>query len=810
MCEGFRKDTGGNAIRAVEEFFGNAGKTSGAVEEFCWNTWKTDGAAEEFRGNTRKMLAEQQRNRMNTKETLKSYFGYDAFKPGQEEIIDAILAGKDVLAVMPTGAGKSICYQVPAMLLPGITIVISPLISLMQDQVKALNAAGIHAGYINSSLTEAQISKVYSLTLEGAFKILYAAPERLASCGFMEFASRAEIAMVTVDEAHCISQWGQDFRPGYLRIVEFIDSLPKRPVVSAFTATATEEVKADIACVLKLREPKLVATGFDRSNLYFDVETVRNKDNYVLEYIGKHPGESGIIYCATRKNVDTVYELLTGAGVSACRYHAGMGQEDRKESQNSFIYDRSLVVVATNAFGMGIDKSNVRFVLHYNMPQSMENYYQEAGRAGRDGEPSQCILLFSAQDIMINRFLLDQKDFTDIPDEDVELVRQRDARRLQVMEGYCRTTGCLRNYILSYFGEKRSEPCDACGNCHREYTEIDRTEDAKQVINCVWETKGRYGLTILLGTLLGANRARLKELGTVNYKTYGALKNRSESELRTLIGQLLQEGYLVQTADKYSVIRMGNIERLKDPDMRILLRTYREREPAHGDKGRIRRSTDSLTKAGYELFDVLRQLRLAIAREEGLPPYIIFSDKTLIDMCLKIPRDRTAMLNVSGVGEAKYQKYGEKFIDAVNAFMAEHPEAVTGIPVEKESADEHAEPVKKAQKAPFYLNPEDGEHFEYRDLYLLSEIKDELNRITSADHVRHIFGTDIFRFLAEMGYVKEQQIDGQVFQVQTELGISKGIETAEKISKRGNAYTVLKYPRMIQKEIVEHYTRDMR
>lgn len=634
------------------------------------------------------------RTAAGTGDLLKVYFGYDSYKPGQEEIINAILDGKDVLAIMPTGAGKSVCYQVPAMLLPGITIVISPLISLMQDQVKALNEAGIHAGYINSSLTDAQISRVYFKALEGAYKILYAAPERLESYDFVNFTERVSISMVTIDEAHCISQWGQDFRPSYLKIIDFIDRLPERPVVSAFTATATEEVKNDISCVLKLQDPKIVVTGFDRENLYFDVETTKKKDDYVLEYIRKHPDDSGIIYCATRKNVDALYELLSGSDVSVTRYHAGMSNEDRKESQDDFIYDRAPVIVATNAFGMGIDKSNVRYVIHYNMPQSMENYYQEAGRAGRDGETAQCILLFSAQDIMINRFLLEHKDFTDIPDEDIELIRQRDARRLQVMEGYCRTSGCLRNYILAYFGEKREKPCDDCGNCHREFTEIDMTEDAKQVVNCVWETKGRYGLNIVLGTLLGANRARLKELGIMDYKTYGVLKDRSESELRLLISQMIMDGYLYQTADKYSVIRMGNIAPLKDPNTHVLVRTHKDREPGRQTAGRNRRSTDTLTKAGYELFDVLRKLRLTIAREEGMPPYIIFSDKTLIDMSVKVPHDRETMLSVSGVGEAKYDKYGSRFIDAVTEFLNENPDSVTGI-IDMEADEKGSDDVKK-------------------------------------------------------------------------------------------------------------------
>lgn len=615
---------------------------------------------------------------MNAVDILKRYFGYAAFRTGQEDIIRSILSGRDSLAIMPTGAGKSICYQVPALLLPGITLVISPLISLMQDQVKSLNEAGIHAAFINSSLTETQISKALDLAAKGVYKIIYAAPERLESDRFLRFAINGEISMVTVDEAHCISQWGQDFRPSYLKIVDFIGRLPKRPIVSAFTATATAEVKTDIECILKLDHPNITVTGFDRENLYYRVEHLagKKKDEFVVDYICKHPDESGIIYCATRKNVDFLFETLFRRGVPVTSYHAGMDNQTRKNNQDDFIYDRASVVVATNAFGMGIDKSNVRYVIHYNMPQSMENYYQEAGRAGRDGENSQCILLFSAQDVMINKFLLEKKEFEDMDAEDVKLIRQRDARRLQVMEGYCKATSCLRNYILEYFGERAAVPCDNCGNCHRDYAEVDMTTEAKWVINCIAETKGRFGQSIVIGTLLGANRARIREVGANGYRSYGALEHMKEKDIQLLIDQLEWDGYIVRTSGEYPVLRMGDISGLKREDARVMIRKAEEKEtPASG--GKKVRSTDSLTSAGYKLFEELRRLRLTIAKETGMPPYIIFNDKTLIEMCVKMPGNKQEMLAVSGVGENKFHKYGQKFIDAITAFSASHPNSAT-------------------------------------------------------------------------------------------------------------------------------------
>ena len=475
---------------------------------------------------------------------LKTYFGYDSFREGQGEIIDTILSGRDALAIMPTGAGKSLCYQVPALLLPGITLVVSPLISLMQDQVKSLNEAGIHAAYINSSLTEGQINKALSFAARGVYKIIYVAPERLETASFLSFALHTPISMVTVDEAHCISQWGQDFRPSYLKIIDFVEQLPGNPIISAFTATATEVVKNDIARILKLKNPNVVVTGFDRENLYYQVEhlTGKQKDIFIQNYIETHPNESGIIYCATRKNVDTLYEKLLKQGISVTRYHAGMNNDIRKKSQDDFIYDRAQVVIATNAFGMGIDKSNVRFVIHYNMPQSMENYYQEAGRAGRDGEPAKCILLFSTQDVMISKLLLGSKDFEGMDFQEIEQVKHQDSRRLQLMEGYCMTTSCLRNYILKYFGETTHQPCDNCGNCHQEFEELDMTLDAKWVVGCITEMRGRYGQALAIGTLLGSKKARLKDIGATSYNCYGQLENRTEADLRLLISQMIRMG----------------------------------------------------------------------------------------------------------------------------------------------------------------------------------------------------------------------------------------------------------------------------
>lgn len=553
--------------------------------------------------------------------TLKSVFGYDEFRDGQKEIIESILSGRDVLGIMPTGAGKSICYQLPALMLPGITVVVSPLISLMIDQVKSLNEQGIHAAYINSALTENQINKALYNAACGRYKIVYVAPERLETGRFIDFVNNSDISMITVDEAHCISQWGQDFRPSYLKIVNLIENMPKRPVVSAFTATATRQVKGDIARILRLNNPYICVTGFDRSNLYFDVKTSKHKDRDTLDFVLSHKGESGIIYCSTRKNVDKVYQMLKSNGIAVARYHAGMDNEDRKSNQDSFIYDETPVIVATNAFGMGIDKSNVRYVLHYNMPQCIENYYQEAGRAGRDGEAAQCLLLFSVQDIIINKFLIKSRESNDeLSAEEQEELLKNDFRRLKKMEYYCTGNGCYREYMLNYFGEySDTHGCNNCGNCSGHWLNMSEFDEFEG-IDSTWDSDG-------------------DTMGAAGDLPWQSPEWDSPS------------GMASRSGTRQSGKRKGP--------------TYKATDYGTKSSARPSMSLNDLDDDEKRLFDELRQLRLTIAREEHLPPYIVFSDKTLVDMCVKKPVDKASMLSCNGVGENKYSRYGERFIEVI-------------------------------------------------------------------------------------------------------------------------------------------------
>ena len=610
---------------------------------------------------------------MNINQTLKQYFGYDSLRTGQEELINGILAGHDVLGIMPTGAGKSLCYQLPALMLKGITLVISPLISLMSDQVKALNQAGVHAAYINSSLTENQIRMALSYASQGRYKIIYVAPERLNTPRFLDFACNADISMLTVDEAHCISQWGQDFRPSYLKILEFLKKLPYRPVLTAYTATATAEVRDDIMDILNLRDPFVLTTGFDRENLYYAVKRPRDKYRELLSYLKekeeKMPGSSGIIYCLSRKNVEEVCYQLREDGFSVTRYHAGLSDEERKENQEDFIYDRKQIMVATNAFGMGIDKPDVRFVVHYNMPKNMEGYYQEAGRAGRDGDPAECILLYSGKDVVTNQYLIERgQDNQEMEAAVWCLVRERDQERLKQMTFYCFTHDCLREYILKYFGEYGKSYCGNCLNCQTEFEEQDVSQEARAMIRCVESSGQRYGVNVILDTLRGASTAKIRQYEMDGNPEYGVCAKIPAHRLRQIFNYLVLKEYLYLTDDGYTIVKLTAASRSLLEEAHILtMKMSKELETKKKEK-RSRLPKSAVGELGEQdepLFQKLRALRLEIAREEKIPPYMVFSDKTLIHMCILKPGNEEEMLNVTGVGRHKYEKYGKRFIDAV-------------------------------------------------------------------------------------------------------------------------------------------------
>lgn len=601
---------------------------------------------------------------------LKQYFGYDTFREGQEQLIDAILSGQDALGIMPTGAGKSLCYQIPALVMGGITLVVSPLISLMKDQVTSLNQAGIHAAYLNSSLTSNQYFKALGLAKQGRYPIIYVAPERLLTESFLDFALEADIRMVAVDEAHCVSQWGQDFRPSYLKITEFIERLPKRPVVSAFTATATAQVRDDIIEILKLQNAKIMTTGFDRSNLFFAVQTPKDKYRAALEFIRAHEKESGIIYCLTRKVVEEVCEKLMKDGFSVTRYHAGLSDEERRKNQDDFIFDRCRIMVATNAFGMGIDKSDVRYVIHYNMPKNMESYYQEAGRAGRDGEAAQCLLLYSGQDVVTNQlFIENNRDNLELDEETRLLVQERDRERLRRMTFYCFTNECLRAYILRYFGEYGANYCGNCSNCLTEFEETDITEEAEAMIRCVKACSQRYGITVILDTLRGANTAKIRQYRMEENPCYGVCGKVPIYKLRQIFNYLLMQGYLRLTDEEYTLVKLTEkSEELLSEGISVTMKMAKEPSKKQSEKKqkKPRTSAQIMGEADESVFEHLRSLRTEIAREERIPPYMVFSDKTLVHMCILNPRTKEEMLRVNGVGENKYKKYGERFIKALS------------------------------------------------------------------------------------------------------------------------------------------------
>ena len=639
-------------------------------------------------------------------EALTRYFGYDSFRPGQQGIVEALLAGRDVLGVMPTGAGKSVCYQIPAALSPGMTLVISPLISLMRDQVDALNDLGMPAAFINTTQTPDEQAMVFAQAAAGQIKLLYVAPERLETGRFRDFAARTPISLIAVDEAHCVSQWGQDFRSSYLGIGDFIAGLPQRPPVGAFTATATERVRRDIVGLLGLRNPAVTVTGFDRPNLYFDVVKLETKYKaaWVARYVADHPDESGIVYCATRKTTEALADTLNQMGHPAVAYHGGMSPDAREVAQRDFITDKVPVVVATNAFGMGIDKSNVRYVIHHNLPESIEAYYQEAGRAGRDGEPSRCTLLWNESDIVTRRRLLDN-DYENerLTPEEQEIVRQSKRRLLDGMVGYCRTTDCLHRYMTRYFGQElspnagsaagediaadssQSGKCGACSNCESTFETIDVTRVAQAISRCVHDVGQRVGSGKIVKILRGSRAQDLAWLNPERMPTFGMLKDVNEARVRDVLSQMATDGYLSIAEGRMPIVMFGaRAAETAAPDFHYEIKRVERKSAAAGSgrSGGVADTADSANVPGdalgsyipdddeESLFQKLRELRRTIAQEIGKPPYIVFSDKTLRDMARIKPITNAQFLAVNGVGQHKLDLYGKRFMEAVASFNA--------------------------------------------------------------------------------------------------------------------------------------------
>ena len=639
-------------------------------------------------------------------EALTRYFGYDSFRPGQQGIVEALLAGRDVLGVMPTGAGKSVCYQIPAALSPGATLVISPLISLMRDQVDALNDLGMPAAFINTTQTPDEQAMVFAQAAAGQIKLLYVAPERLETGRFRDFAARTPISLIAVDEAHCVSQWGQDFRSSYLGIGDFIAGLPQRPPVGAFTATATERVRRDIVGLLGLRNPAVTVTGFDRPNLYFDVVKLETKYKaaWVARYVADHPDESGIVYCATRKTTEALADTLNQMGHPAVAYHGGMSPDAREVAQRDFITDKVPVVVATNAFGMGIDKSNVRYVIHHNLPESIEAYYQEAGRAGRDGEPSRCTLLWNESDIVTRRRLLDN-DYENerLTPEEQEIVRQSKRRLLDGMVGYCRTTDCLHRYMTRYFGQElspnagsaagediaadssQSGKCGACSNCESTFETIDVTRVAQAISRCVHDAGQRVGSGKIVKILRGSRAQDLAWLNPERMPTFGMLKDVNEARVRDVLSQMATDGYLSIAEGRMPIVMFGaRAAETAAPDFHYEIKRVERKSEAAGSgrSGGVADTADSANVPGdalgsyipdddeESLFQKLRELRRTIAQEIGKPPYIVFSDKTLRDMARIKPVTNAQFLAVNGVGQHKLDLYGQRFMQAIASFNA--------------------------------------------------------------------------------------------------------------------------------------------
>ena len=713
---------------------------------------------------------------INKYEILKRYFGYDAFRTGQEELVDALISGRDVLGIMPTGAGKSLCYQVPALMMSGVTLVISPLISLMKDQVNALVQQGVSAAYLNRSLTDAQYNKALRNAANGQYKIIYVAPERLESAAFMNMFRCVKISMIAVDEAHCVSQWGQDFRPGYLNIRRFISQLNFRPVIGAFTATATEEVKSDIINLLGLNQPLAVTTGFDRPNLYFGVLRPNNKPTALLKLLKEHRGKSGIVYCSTRKKVEEVCEMLQSGGISATRYHAGLEDTERVKNQDDFVYDRKQVMVATNAFGMGIDKSNVGFVIHYNMPKNLESYYQEAGRAGRDGSDADCILLYSKGDVQTCRYFIENIEYNpDLTKEQNEAFRQKEEERLKHMVFYCTTSDCLRGYMLRYFGDEYQSSCGKCSNCLTKFESVDVTVEAQKILSCIIKTGQYYGVKMITDVLRGVSSDKIVRARLDKQSTFGIMKDNRAAEIKYIIEKLEEQEYIISVDAKRPALR---VTEMSYPVLRGRAKVWIKKSK----QIKTYEEKSVLGNINSELYNELKDVRMKFAKKRGVPAFVIFSDATLTDMCRKMPTTNSEFLTVSGVGQNKLDKYGEAFMQVIDKYK----------------------PTKKG-KLPFAITREQLDGFQYSDEPIsVSVITYRINALVTDENRKKLRATEITDWLISINMLEMVEISGRQYKYPAKTGEALGLTVERRENKVGELYDVVVYNRAAQEFIINN------
>ena len=707
---------------------------------------------------------------------LNKYFGYSSFRNGQEELVDALLAGRDVLGIMPTGGGKSLCYQIPAIIMNGITLVISPLIALMKDQVNALVQQGISAAYLNRSLNDFQFDMTLANAKRGKYKIIYVAPERLKSRSFLQFAINADISLVAVDEAHCVSQWGLDFRPSYLNIRTFISKLNRRPVIGAFTATATKEVRNDIIRLLNLNKPFQVTTGFDRPNLYFSVLKPQNKSAKLLELIRKRKNQSGIVYCSTRKKVEEVCDLLNKSGISATCYHAGLEVKERKINQDDFVYDRKNVMVATNAFGMGIDKSNVRFVIHYNMPKNIESYYQEAGRAGRDGEEADCILLYAKADVDTCRYFIESIDNNkELSPGQKKLLRHREEKHLKQMVFYCNTSDCLRRYMLRYFGDDYKEPCGKCSNCITEFETVDVTVEAQKILSCIIKTGQNFGVKMIVDVLRGVSSGKIRRERLDCQSTFGIMRDVKVTAIKYIIEKLEEQEYIISVGERKPILQVTEMSYpILKGDAGVKVRKTRQLKSKTQKSG--------IPAVDSELFDALKAVRTYHAKKMRIPGFVIFSNSTLTDMCRKMPTTKAELLSVNGINAKKLEKYGEEFLRVIRKYKP----------------DENG-------RLPFAIEPEKLNDFEYSDTPIsISAITAKVNEISNDETRQKLKATDLTDWLVNNDYIVIIEINGKKYKLPTSIGKKLGLTTKTRIKKDGNRYKIVLYNRNAQEFIVKN------